>query len=420
MIIKIGPMISNGQIIASYTLATIPLQDENKGAAGYFKARMLFLSTAILVTLWSAYAAAQTAIVASLPVVQESAPATASLAERSEAASQSADELVDERPFHIPLILNDSVENEIAYFTTRGRNMFQHWLDSSARYLMVMKKILQEHNLPEDLAYLAMIESGFDPHAVSRKKAIGPWQFMIATGRKYGLSVDQWVDERRDPVKSTRAAATYLRDLHNLFGSWPLALASYNAGTTKVLRAVLLARSEDFWDLRASRQIRKETRNYVPRYMAALIIAKDPRAYGFTVPETEAYEFDEVIVRESTDLRQIARYARCSYEDIRELNPELIQGATPPKIRYLLRLPPGTKSAYKAGVAKSLREEKFRQERIEAMRRRLPFSKLIATPPVKIFDPTCPVNIVPRFGVQVGFSGDITCAEGGMIPRSRD
>ncbi len=189
------------------------------------------------------------------------------------------------------MILNDSVENHLEYFKTRGRDVFQRWLDRSARYIPVMKDIFREKNLPEDLVYVAMIESGFNPYAVSWAKAVGPWQFMPATGKLYGLKIDWWIDERKDPVKSTYAAAEHLKDLHNLFGSWPLALASYNAGAGKVQRAVLRTRSDDFWDLKASRYIRKETKNYVPKFMAATIIAKNPESYGFSIANYDPFKY---------------------------------------------------------------------------------------------------------------------------------
>jgi Transglycosylase SLT domain len=240
-------------------------------------------------------------------------------------------------------ILNDSVENHLEYFTLNGRVTFQRWLDRSARYLPLMRDIFREKNLPEELAYLAMIESGFDPYAVSRAQAVGPWQFMPATGRYYGLRINRWVDERKDPVKSTRAAAQHLTDLYDLFDSWPLALAAYNAGAPKVQRALLRAPSGEFRDLNLSRYLRKETKQYVPRYMAAAIIARDPEAYGFSVANDGPFTYDEVTVDNSTDLRLIGRWLGCTQKEIRGLNPELQQGATPPGSPYVLRLPKGAR-----------------------------------------------------------------------------
>jgi membrane-bound lytic murein transglycosylase D len=264
------------------------------------------------------------------------------------------------------MILNDSVENHLEYFKTRGRDVFQLWLDRSARYIPVMKGIFREKNLPEDLVYVAMIESGFNPYAVSWARAVGPWQFMPATGKLYGLKIDWWIDERKDPIKSTNAAAEHLKDLHNLFGSWPLALASYNAGAGKVQRAVLRTRSDDFWDLKASRYIRKETKNYVPRYMAATIIAKNPGAYGFIVSQYEPYKFDEVVVEESTDLRLIARCAECTYAELKELNPELRRWVTPPLYsRYTVRIPAGKKEKFLTNYAAIPPEQKIKWERHE-------------------------------------------------------
>lgn len=274
------------------------------------------------------------------------------------------DDAVEEKPYQIPMILNESVENHLEYFKTRGREVFQIWLARSARYIPVMRQIFKEKNLPEDLVYVAMIESGFNPYAVSWAKAVGPWQFMPATGKLYGLKIDWWIDERKDPIKSTYAAAEHLKDLHNLFGSWPLALASYNAGAGKVQRAVLRTRSEDFWDLKASRYIRRETKNYIPKYMAATIIAKNPEAYGFTTPEVETFAYDEVVITESTDLRMIARCAGSAYETIKELNPELKRWVTPPDASsYVLRLPKGTQDMFLKNFAAIPADQKIRWER---------------------------------------------------------
>lgn len=284
------------------------------------------------------------------------------------------DEVIDdssfeEKPYHIPMILNDSVENHLEYFKTRGRDVFQRWIDRSARYIPMMKEIFKEKNLPEDLVYVAMIESGFNPYAVSWAKAVGPWQFMPFTGKMYGLKIDWWIDERKDPVKSTHAAAEHFKDLYNLFGSWPLALASYNAGAGKVQRAVLRTRSEDFWDLKASRYIRKETKNYIPKYMAATIIAKNPEAYGFTLSTVEPFNYDEVEINGMTDLRLIARCAGYTYEEIKEMNPELKRWITPPDItNYVIRLPKGAKQAFLTNFAAIPAEQKIRWERHEVER----------------------------------------------------
>jgi len=276
------------------------------------------------------------------------------------------DDTMEAKPYNIPMVLNDSVENHLEYFKTRGRDAFQLWLDRSARYIPVMKNIFKQKNLPEDLVYIAMIESGFNPYAVSWARAVGPWQFMPSTGKLYGLKIDWWIDERKDPVKSTYAAADHLKNLRNLFGSWPLAMASYNAGAGKVQRAVLRTRSEDFWDLKASRYIRKETKNYVPKFMAATIIAKNPEAYGFTVSKYEPFKYDEITLEESTDLRLVARCAGCTYEEIKELNPELRRWVTPPHVtRYTLRLPVGKKELFLANFAATPAEQKIKWERHE-------------------------------------------------------
>jgi len=324
----------------------------------------LVVGVAVLFTFKSVYA--------ENPLPQRETNVPSQLKPPSEDVAQ-LDEAIDDsaegKSYSFPMILNDSVENNLEYFKTRGRDVFQIWLDRSARYIPLMKEIFREKNLPEDLVYVAMIESGFNPYAVSWARAVGPWQFMPATGKLYGLKIDWWIDERKDAVKSTYAAAEHLKDLHYLFGSWPLALASYNAGAGKVQRAVLRTRSEDFWDLKASRYIRKETKNYVPKYMAATIIAKNPEAYGFTLSKYEPFKYDDVVIEESTDLRLVARCAGCTYEEIKELNPELKRWVTPPHFStYTLRIPAGKKETFLTNFAAVPPEQKIKWERHEVGR----------------------------------------------------
>jgi membrane-bound lytic murein transglycosylase D len=210
-----------------------------------------------------------------------------------------------------------------------------------------MREIFRGHGLPEDLVFVALIESGFNPYAYSRARAVGPWQFMKGTGRKYNLRIDEWIDERRDPIKSTHAAAAYLKDLYGMFNSWPLALASYNAGEGRVGRAMARSKADDFWDLRSTRYLRPETRNYVPKFMAATIIAKNPEKYGFTLNYHDPLTFDEVVIDRPTDLKLIAKAAGVSYEAVKELNPELRQSVTPINYEdYRLKLPAGTKATF--------------------------------------------------------------------------
>jgi hypothetical protein len=246
-----------------------------------------------------------------------------------------------------PVPADERVDAQIEYFSTTGKQSFQNWLDHSSRFLPLMKQIFRENDLPEDLVYVAMIESGLRMNAVSRSQAVGPWQFMAVTAKAYGLKIDGWIDERRDPVKSTQAAAAYLRDLYRRFGSWRLALASYNAGAGRISRALFHSRDNDLPDLYESRIIRRETRNYVPRLLAAILIARDPERYGFTVKNGRAFSYDEVRIYESTDLDDIAALVGCTYEDLKDLNPELETRITPPYVnQYVLRLPADTKEIY--------------------------------------------------------------------------
>ncbi len=325
-------------------------------------------------------------------------------AENNDLPEYTPEEDGDNKKFTLPVILNDSVENELAYLSENNRERFQLWLDRSARYLPLIKKIFREYNLPEDLAYLPMIESGFNPLAVSPQHAAGLWQIMVPTGREYGLVTDKWIDERKDPVKSTYAAAAHLKDLYNLFGSWPLVLASYNAGRGTVHSAVRRMKSDDYWDLSATRLFRRETRNYVPQYLAALVIASDPEAYGYAVPRADPFVYDEIVVRQSTDLSEASRVIGCSYNDILELNPALIRKTTPPQQWYVLRIPPGSRNFYELRISQLLSGLGFRSERMEEW--------IAVLPDLSLSADSGHESIVPFFGEQFASNrDDITCID---------
>lgn len=250
--------------------------------------------------------------------------------------------------FDIPVVRNEKVEVWLDYFQGRGRKWFDLWLARSTRYVPFMRKILREHELPEDLVNLAMIESGFSSRAYSRARAVGPWQFMKATGRLYGLKVNFWVDERRDPEKSTIAAARHLKDLYDQFQSWKLAAAAYNAGPGKVARAIKKYKTEDFWELTKGKYLRPETRQYVPKMIAAALIAKEPHKYGFVGIEYEPpLEYDKVILKFPVNLMILSEKLRIPLEDLMTINPELNHPMTPPGVEsYELRVPSGKSDAF--------------------------------------------------------------------------
>ena len=247
--------------------------------------------------------------------------------------------------YNVPIVMDSSVQGHIRYFNTSIRSRFEQWLLRLSRYRPLVENIFAEFHLPSDLVYLSLVESGFNPYAYSRAKATGPWQFMKGTAKLYGLRVDAYVDERRDPIKSTVAAARYLRDLYDLFGAWPLAMAAYNAGEGKVMRALHKAQAESFTDISKTRLIRRETKEYVPRFMAATIIAKNPDRYGFSQEAGALHQFEEVVVTRPLHFHAIANATGVPYSELRLLNPELRRDATPPgDDAYLLKVPVGTKA----------------------------------------------------------------------------
>ena len=258
------------------------------------------------------------------------------------------DQSEKEPAFDIPIVMNPSVEQFIEYFHTTIREKFSGWLARSEKYIPLMKNLLRENGLPQDLAYLTLIESGLNPYAYSRSKALGLWQFIAPTGKRYGLKVDRWVDERRDPEKSTVAAARYLKDLYEMFECWYLAAASYNAGEGKIAKGIKRYRTEDFWQLTKYRYLKKETKDYVPQMIAAAMIAKTPEQYGFVDIEYEdPLCYEKVNVPEVTGLGLIARACDIPLEELKDLNPELLRGVTPPGVPdYEMKIPCGKKELF--------------------------------------------------------------------------
>jgi len=254
--------------------------------------------------------------------------------------------------FDVPIHTNRQVRAYLVYFSTERKAVISRYLSRSTRYLPMIKEVFQEYGLPEDLAYLAMIESGFNPNAYSHAHACGMWQFIKGTGARYGLHMDSYVDERRDPQKSTQAAAKYLLDLYKQFGSWYLAAASYNCGEGRVQRELNQSKHKNFWELSDNLCLPKETKNYVPQMIAATIIAKNPEKFGFkNVPHLPPLAVDRVQVKETTSLRAAAVAINVPVEEIQNLNPELLRGITPPGMpSYTLKLPPKSQDAFAKNI----------------------------------------------------------------------
>ena len=246
-------------------------------------------------------------------------------------------------PRALPVPEHPAVDTLLAEFSGPRRRGLVDAFRRGQRYLPMIRQIFREQGIPEDLAFLALVESHFRPDARSRAGAVGLWQFIRSTARMAGLRVDWWVDERLDPEASTRAAALHLRELYERFGDWNLALAAYNAGPGAVSRAISRRGSRSYWDLMTAGELRSETCRYVPKFYAAVAIARNPGAYGLVQPDPEPpLRYDTVWVRSPVDLITAARLAGVAPARLRELNPALLRGCTPPGAgRYPLRVPPG-------------------------------------------------------------------------------
>ena len=254
---------------------------------------------------------------------------------------------LDNYYYDIPVVYNPAVRKWMNYFLDKGRDFFERYGERAGRYAPIMGKILEDNDLPRDLIFLAMAESGFQNNAKSWARAVGPWQFMSYTGRKYGLKINWYIDERRDPIKATIAAGKYLKDLYEIFGAWELAAAAYNAGEGKVGRAIRRYKTENFWKLRKRRYLKSETRNYVPKIMALAIIGKNLKSFGFhEMIFQRPLDFEELTLPSNTDLVLFSKAIGIDFKEIKRLNPEILRWYTPPDRSYNLRIPVGATKLY--------------------------------------------------------------------------
>ena len=311
--------------------------------------------------------------------------------------------VVDDRDGHIPLVRTTTVDQFINYFKTKGKKQFQIWLDRKHEYGGLINEILTEQELPEELVNLAMIESGLNPKAFSRASAAGIWQFIYSTGKLYDLKRDWYVDERRDPIKSTYAASAHLKDLFEEFDHWYLALAAYNSGSGRVHRAMRLHQTSDFWQLHT---LPRETRNYIPYYLAAAIIARNPEEYGFETYSKKRkapFEFDTVELEKSADLSVLARSAGTSLKTMQYYNPELRQSATPQNGPYTLRIPKGKASQFNANFNALPEDQRFAPQYIvHKVRRGESLSTISEKYKVSIHDVAAVNKIRNRHKISIG------------------
>jgi membrane-bound lytic murein transglycosylase D len=282
------------------------------------------------------------------------AVATLDLPSASTATTEAVVEDLATTEHDLPIELNDRILSFIELFQGNLRTFMQESLHRGAKYMPMVQSVFRAEGVPLDLAYLAIVESGFKNTALSRASARGMWQFMPATGKEHGLTQNWFIDERADPEKATRAAAQYLKTLNKMFdGDWNLAMASYNAGPGRLQRAVKASKLNDYWKLtETARFLPKETRNYVPMIMAAVIIAKNPTQYGFEPGVNSTLAYDTVTVPDALDLRTVAEWTETSIEEIRDLNPELRRTITPVG-KHDLKVPVGMAPVVEAKLAEA-------------------------------------------------------------------
>jgi membrane-bound lytic murein transglycosylase D len=262
--------------------------------------------------------------------------------------------------FSKEVIDNSKVRYFVRYYSTTGKIRFQEILGRSGKYMPMIAKVFNQEGLPEELGYLALLESEFVVNTTSRNGAVGLWQFIASTAKRYGLRIDEWVDERRDPVKSTRAAAAYLKDLHNYYGRWYLATAAYNAGPGNVDKALQQSGAKDFWHIKPKAQLTEETRNFVPKFVAISLIAMNPNQYGLSdVRYAAPLDYEEVELKTPMKLAAVAQSAEADLQDLKSLNPALLRDATPPgDSEFRIKLPVGKASVLLAKALEKAPAEK--------------------------------------------------------------
>ncbi len=295
----------------------------------------------------------------------------------SGSSSASADAALPEASWDIDVHSyesTDRVEHYVSMFTGPAKERIEERLNRGTKYEAMIRGKLRDGGLPEDMYYLALVESGFDPNAYSRAAAVGMWQFMTSTGRDMGLRIDWWIDERRDPIKSTDAAVRFIKDLRDQFGSLYLAAAAYNGGPGRISRG--LTRYADdfegttgddlFFALAEKDYLRNETREYVPQLIAAALIAKEPARYGMTLTPAAPYAYDSVRVGPSTPLAAVAKAAEVTTSKVRDLNPEVLRGMTPPTDSFFVRVPVGAADSFPAAFAALPKSERVGLASIES------------------------------------------------------